>query len=48
MLTDMKLKIGVMGSASGELSEHSFAAAFALGQAIGKADCYLVGHLTIP
>jgi uncharacterized protein (TIGR00725 family) len=38
----MKLKIGVMGSASGELSEHSFAVAFALGQAIGKADCSLV------
>lgn len=42
MPSDMKLKIGVMGSASGEWSVHSVAAAYALGQAIGKADCYLV------
>ena len=42
MLTEMKLKIGVMGSASGELSEPSSSAAFALGQAIGQAGCYLV------
>ncbi len=42
MLSEMKLKIGVMGSASGELSAHSSVAAFALGQAIGQADCHLV------
>jgi uncharacterized protein (TIGR00725 family) len=42
MWSDLKLKIGVMGSASGELSAHSAAAAFALGQAIGQAGCYLV------
>ncbi len=42
MLTGMKLKIGVMGSASGTFPECSVAAAFALGQAISQAGCYLV------
>ena len=42
MLSDMKLKIGVMGSATGELSEQSLPAAFTLGQAISQADCYVV------
>lgn len=42
MLTGMKLKIGVMGSASGDLPEYSSSTAFALGQAIGQAGCYLV------
>lgn len=41
-MNTMKLKIGVMGSATGELSTHSSSAAFALGQAIGQEDCYLV------
>ena len=38
----MKLKIGVMGSAAGELPDHSRSAAFALGKAIAQADCFLV------
>jgi len=38
----MKLKIGVMGSATEELPERSRAAAFALGKAIAQADCFLV------
>lgn len=38
----MKLTIGVMGSASGELSEHCKTAAFSLGKAIAQADCFLV------
>lgn len=42
MLTDLKLKIGVMGSASGTFPEYSSAAAYALGQAIGQAGCYLI------
>ena len=31
-----------MGSAAGELSDHSRSAAFALGEAIARADCFLV------
>lgn len=42
MLTHMKLKIGVMGSAGGECTAHGRSLAFALGQAIGQADCYMV------
>jgi len=42
MLNTMNLKSGVMGSASGEFSAHSSAVAFALGRAIGQANCYLV------
>lgn len=38
----MKLKIGVMGSATGELSPNSKLAAFALGKAIAQADCFLL------
>lgn len=38
----MKLKIGVMGSATEELSNDSRLAAFALGRAIAQADCFLV------
>ncbi len=38
----MKLKIGVMGSASGQLSGHSRSAAYELGAAIARADCFLV------
>lgn len=42
MLTHMKLKVGVMGSADGEVAAQSLSLAFALGQAIGQADCYVV------
>ncbi|MGE0680243.1 MAG: protein containing YHS domain protein [Candidatus Binatia bacterium] len=42
MLTHMKLKIGVMGSAGGNFTAQSRSLAFALGQAIGQADCYIV------
>jgi len=42
MLTHMKLKIGVMGSAGGDFTVQSRSLAFALGQAIGQADCYVV------
>ncbi len=42
MLTHMKLKIGVMGSAGGEFTDHGRSLAFVLGQAIGQADCYVV------
>jgi hypothetical protein len=42
VLSDLKLKIGVMGSASGDLSEYSSSTAFALGQAIANAGCYMV------
>ncbi len=38
----MKLKIGVTGSASGEMAEHSCGAAFALGKAIAGAGCFLI------
>ncbi|NOT55451.1 MAG: LOG family protein [Deltaproteobacteria bacterium] len=38
----MKLKIGVMGSAGGELMAERLSSAFVLGQAIGQANCYLV------
>lgn len=42
MPSDLKLKIGVMGSATGELSTYSTAVAFTLGQAIAQAGCYMV------
>ena len=42
MLTHMKLKIGVMGSAGGDVSEQSRSLSFALGRAIGQAGCYVV------
>jgi uncharacterized protein (TIGR00725 family) len=42
MLTHMKLKIGVMGSAGGGLTTQSLSLSFALGQAIAQADCYVV------
>lgn len=38
----MKLKIGVMGSATGQLPHDNASAAFALGKAIAEADCFLV------
>lgn len=38
----MKLKVGVMGSATGQLSHDNTLAAFALGRAIAQADCLLV------
>jgi uncharacterized protein (TIGR00725 family) len=38
----MKLKIGVMGSATEDVPQHSRSAGFALGRAIAKADCFLV------
>jgi len=42
MLTPMKLKIGVMGSAGGDLTEQSRSLSFALGHAVGRVDCYVV------
>lgn len=42
MLTHMKLKIGVMGSAGGDLTEEKRSLSFALGRAIGQADCYVM------
>lgn len=42
MLCLVTLKIGVTGSANGELMEESRSSAFVLGQALGQADCCLV------
>jgi len=39
---NVKLKIGVMGSATGEMTSHSLAAAFELGKAVAEADCHLI------
>lgn len=41
MPSDLRPKIDVMGSATGELSTHSTAVAFTLGQAIAQAGCYI-------
>ena len=38
----MKLKIGVMGSATGRLSKHQKGLAYELGRAIAQADCITV------
>ncbi len=39
---NMKLKIGVMGSATGEMTSHSLTGAFELGKAVAEADCHLI------